>query len=144
MFEVLLPADAEERPAVPPTPVMAPARGKTVLVIDDESMVREVLCHMIEDLGYHAMGVAGGGEAFAVLDERQATIDAAIVDLTMPRMNGSAVVEGLRARRRDLPIILTSGFDRDHASADDVAGFLRKPFRFETLEALLHDVVGAP
>ncbi len=142
IFEVLLPAGAQlaERPS---ERVISPRIGKTILVVDDEDLVREVLCHMIEDLGYRAVGAGGGGEALELVDHA-GEIDAAIVDLTMPRMNGRAVVEGLRARRPTLPVILTSGFDRDRASADGVAGFLRKPFRFETLEELLGQVLGPP
>lgn len=142
IFEVLLPAGVEL--AEGSRPSAAPHRpGKTVLVVDDEDLVREVLCNMIQDLGYNAVGAGGGGEALEIVDH-QHEIDAAIVDLTMPRMNGRAVVEGLRTRRPSMPVILTSGFDRDRANADGVAGFLRKPFRFETLEELLGQVLGPP
>ncbi len=68
--------------------------------------------------------------------------DAAIIDLTMPRMNGRAVVDGLRTRRPSLPVILTSGYDRDRVTNDQATSFLRKPFRFETLEELLREVLG--
>jgi len=144
-FEVLLPADpvADAPEAAPPEPARV-QHDKTVMVVDDEEIVREVLCNMIEDLGYRAVGAAGGREALALADDTGVSIDAAIVDLTMPRMNGSAVVDGLRARRPTLPVILTSGYDRDRAAAAEAAGFLRKPFRFETLEVLLAEVLGTP
>ncbi len=142
VFEVLLPVGGTSTQGAQPS-VTSARTGKTVLVVDDEEMVREVLCNMIQDLGYNAVGANGGGEALALVDDR-GEIDAAIVDLTMPRMNGRAVVAGLRARRPALPVILTSGFDRDRATAEDVAGFLRKPFRFETLEELLGQVLGPP
>jgi two-component system, cell cycle sensor histidine kinase and response regulator CckA len=145
VFEVLLPVSTAPPPRA--VEVTAPtrratARDKTILVVDDEDMVREVLCHMIEDLGYHAIGVSGGGEALALADRPELALDAAIVDLTMPRMNGRAVIKALRERRPTLPVVLTSGFDRDRVAADDATGFLRKPFRFETLEVLLGEVLG--
>jgi two-component system, cell cycle sensor histidine kinase and response regulator CckA len=142
-FEVLFPVAAEVTPV--PKPQLPVARsGKTVMVVDDEEMVREVLCHMIEDLGYVSTGASGGADALELAERQDVRIDAAIVDLTMPRMNGRAVVDGLRARRPSLPVILTSGYDRDRVAAADAAGFLRKPFRFETLEELLRSVLGPP
>ncbi|MCA9678180.1 MAG: response regulator, partial [Myxococcales bacterium] len=130
--------------AAPPAPPRAPrprAQDKTVLVVDDEEMVREVLCNMLEDLGYRALGADGGDQALALADGDTA-IDAAIVDLTMPGMSGRVVLDGLRTRRPSLPVILASGYDRDRAAVPRSAGFLRKPFRFETLEQLLQDVLG--
>jgi two-component system, cell cycle sensor histidine kinase and response regulator CckA len=137
-FEVLLPVAVAAAPAV-----AARAAGKTVMVVDDEEMVREVLCHMIEDLGYAAIGAACGRDALGLLDGGARAIDAAIVDLTMPRMNGRAVVEGLRARQPALPVSLTSGRD-DEGAVGEAAAFLRKPFRIETLEEVLRDVLGPP
>ena len=141
VFEVLLPV-AEELAAHDEQRAGLARNGKIVMVVDDEEMVRDVLCHMIEDLGYRAIGAAGGREAFALAENDLETIDAAIVDLTMPRMNGRAVFDGLRERRPALPVILTSGHDRDRAAASGAAGFLRKPFRFETLEEILATVLG--
>ena len=143
VFEVLLPAGHGPAPA--PVIARTPPRdrsGKTIMVVDDEEMVREVLCHMIEDLGYRAVGAADGSAALALIENGEPTIAAAIVDLTMPAMNGRAVFDGLRERRPGLPVILTSGYDRDRVAAEDASGFLRKPFRFETLEQLLQTVIG--
>jgi two-component system cell cycle sensor histidine kinase/response regulator CckA len=142
VFEVLLPASGAALMPSTPSRANASTAGKTVMVVDDEEMVREVLCHMIEDLGYVAVGAGGGEDALAVAD-RGERLDAAIVDLTMPRMSGRLVADGLRARRPELPVILTSGYDRDRGSVPDAAGFLRKPFRYETLEQLLRSVLGA-
>jgi PAS domain S-box-containing protein len=144
MFEVLFAVAADVASVPPPVVVPTTRSGKTVMVVDDEEMVREVLCHMIEDLGYVATGATGGIDALALAERMEVRIDAAIVDLTMPRMNGRAVVDGLRIRRPTLPEILTSGYDRDRVAAADAAGFLRKPFRFETLEQLLRSVLGPP
>jgi two-component system cell cycle sensor histidine kinase/response regulator CckA len=144
-FEVLLPVDggaAVDEAVVARAPRVQ--HDKTVMVVDDEEMVREVLCHMIEDLGYRAIGAAGGHEALELAGDRATKLDAAIVDLTMPRLNGSDVAAGLRACRPALPVILTSGYDRDRVAAADAAGFLRKPFRFETLEVLLAEILGVP
>jgi PAS domain S-box-containing protein len=130
-FQVLWPSTftPDELAAVPP-----PANGHTVLIIDDEDLVRDVVARMIEDLGYAAITATDGPAGLAIVDSLP--IDAVLVDLTMPQMTGSQVVSALRARRPDLPIILCSGFDREGrgASAD---AYLPKPFRIDALDQTL-------
>jgi len=118
-----------ELTAVPP-----PANGHTVLVIDDEDLVRDVVARMIEDLGYAAITATDGPAGLAIIDSLP--IDAVLVDLTMPRMGGAEVVKALRARRPELPIVLCSGFGRDGRSVRADA-YLPKPFRMEALDQTL-------
>jgi PAS domain S-box-containing protein len=114
--------------------VSPPANGHTILVIDDEELVRDVVARMIEDLGYAAITATDGPAGLAIIDSLP--IDAVLVDLTMPRMGGLDVVNALRARRPDLPIVLCSGYDRDVRSIRADA-YLPKPFRIEALESTL-------
>ncbi len=130
-FEVLWPATT--------TPVgqaiVADPDARTVLVIDDEDLVRDVVARMIEDLGYAAVTAADGQAGLDII-ERQ-TIDAVLVDLTMPRMSGVDVIATLRRTRPTLPIVLCSGYDRDRRGPVDVDAYLPKPFRIEVLEQAL-------
>ena len=71
----------------------------------------------------------------ALVDER--TVDAVLVDLTMPRMNGADVVAALRTKRPELPIVLCTGYDRDRKGPVEATAYLPKPFRIEALEATL-------
>ena len=152
-FQILWPATvgASPRPAAPPnggavpstfTPVelpavVAPNGGHTVLVIDDEELVRDVVARMIEDLGYAAITATDGPAGLAIVDER--VIDAVLVDFTMPRMSGAEVVTALRARRPDLPIVLCSGFERDTRDGRGIRAdaYLPKPFRIDSLDQTL-------
>ena len=118
-----------ELSAVPP-----PATGHTVLVIDDEDMVRDVVARMIEDLGYAAITATDGPAGLAIVESLP--IDAVLVDLSMPRMGGAEVVDALRERRPELPIVLCSGFDRDGRSIQADA-YLPKPFRIDALDQTL-------
>jgi len=129
-FQVLWPSTStpvELTAAAPPT-------GQTVLIIDDEDLVCDVVARMIEDLGYAAVTATDGPAGLAIVD--RVPVHAVLVDLTMPRMGGAAVVSALRARRPGLPIVLCSGFERDgrgvHADA-----YLAKPFRIEALDQTL-------
>jgi two-component system cell cycle sensor histidine kinase/response regulator CckA len=129
-FQVLWPA-AE----APPVHDVVAVPGRTVLVIDDEDMVREVVARMIEDLGYAAVTAADGIAGLEVLDRQ--IIDAVLVDLSMPRMGGADVVAALRQRRPDLPVVLCTGYDRDRRGPIAADAYLPKPFRIEALEQTL-------
>jgi len=129
-FHVLWPA------AITPVALAAVAAiSRTVLVIDDEDLVRDVVARMIEDLGYAALTAPDGPAGIAIV--QQQAIDAVLVDLTMPRMDGGEVVAALRAQRPGMPIVLCTGFDRDRKGPIPADAYLAKPFRIETLEQTL-------
>ena len=132
-FQVLWPEAAPSPVAVPTPPPVAATR--TVLVIDDEEMVRDVVARMIEDLGYAAVTAADGVAGLALFGHQ--TIDAVLVDLTMPRMNGADLIAALRAERPGLPIVLCTGYDRDGRGPVKADAYLPKPFRIDALESTL-------
>jgi len=134
-FQILWPATM-----TPSTLAAAPSKvnGHTVLIIDDEVLVRDVVARMVEDLGYTTITATDGPAGLAIVDHLP--VDAVLVDLTMPRMTGAEMVRALRERRPDLPIILCSAFDREgrggHADA-----YLPKPFRIDALDQTLAKLV---
>jgi two-component system cell cycle sensor histidine kinase/response regulator CckA len=145
-FEVLWPAGAAavqqaEAALISTRAITGADERRTVLVVDDEDVVRDVTCRMLEDIGFRTMDAPDGFAAIAAAEDPSNLIDAVILDLTMPGMAGRSVLAALRDSRPDLPVILCSGYDRDHSHAEGAAGFLRKPFRFDALEALLQRVV---
>ena len=133
-FQVLWPA--AEGPTTAEMPRLA---ARTVLVVDDEALVRDVLARMIEDLGYAAV-TAPDGEAALELVGRQ-RVDAVLVDLTMPRMSGTQVIAALRRDHPDLPVVLCSGYDRDARGPIRADAYLPKPFRIEALERTLAELL---
>jgi PAS domain S-box-containing protein len=104
-----------------------------VLVIDDEDLVRDVARRMIERMGFQVIAAGDGVEGIRLFRERAAEIRAVVLDLTMPRMDGEATLREIRAIRRDVSVILASGFtERDVSAAlrnDPAVLFLQKPFR---------------
>ena len=133
-FVVLWPAATTPQEMVVAVPIASHAT-RTVLVIDDEDLVREVVARMIEDLGYSAVTAADGIAGLAMLDAGH--IDAVLVDLTMPRMNGADVVAELRRKQPHLPVVLCTGYDRDRRGPVQADAYLPKPFRLEALESTL-------
>ncbi len=131
-FQILWPiADGEPIAATP----QRAAGGRTVLVVDDEALVRDVVARMVADLGYAVVTAADGPTALELVENR--TVDAVLVDLTMPEMSGADVVEQLRERRPDLPVVVCSGYDRDNQGPVTADAYLSKPFRMEMLEQTL-------
>jgi PAS domain S-box-containing protein len=118
-----------------PAAVRARARGVRVLVVDDEPLVREVVCRMLEDSGYVALAAADGPSALELLGAR--AVDAVVLDLSMPGMSGVQVLAAIRAERPALPVIVVSGAERDRADAVGASSFLAKPFHFDELAAAL-------
>jgi CheY-like chemotaxis protein len=127
------------------TPTEQPAvseASRTVLVIDDEDLVRDVVARMIEDLGYAAVTAADGAAGLAVVDRQ--SIDAVLVDLSMPQMSGTDVVARIRERRPAIPVVVCSGFGRDGRGPVQADAYLPKPFRIEALEKTLAKILPRP
>jgi two-component system, OmpR family, response regulator VicR len=82
--------------------------GKTLLIVDDEFGVLEVLEFILKDSGYTVVSALNGREALARLQETKP--DLAIIDFMMPILDGNEVIKAMRAddKLRDIPIILTS------------------------------------
>ena len=134
-FEVLWPATTAPNEEAAVTPIAL----RTVLVIDDEDLVRDVVARMIEDLGYSAVTASDGQSGLDLIEQRP--IDAVLVDLTMPRMSGADVIAILRVKNPELPIVLCTGFDRDRRGPVQADAYLPKPFRIEALEQTLAKIL---
>jgi two-component system cell cycle sensor histidine kinase/response regulator CckA len=132
-FAILWPA-AVSAPARIPTPPPATEAKRTVLVIDDEDLVRDVVARMIEDLGYTAVTATDGANALEVFDRQP--VDAVLVDMTMPRMSGTDVIAALRVKKPSLPVVLCSGAGIS-SRVGPADAYLPKPFRIEALERTL-------
>lgn len=111
----------------------ASASSRTVLVIDDEALVRDVVARMVEDLGYASITAADGPSGINLAEQA----DAVLVDLSMPHMSGADVVAALRQKRPNLPVVVCSGYDRDSRGPVQADAYLPKPFRIDALERTL-------
>jgi CheY-like chemotaxis protein len=115
-FAILLPAlDPEAVPVTPP-PGRRDRRG-TVLLADDEAIVRGVVRETLERFGYSVLEAADGPEALELAERHQGSIDLLLTDVRMPRMNGVELAGRLRATRPSLRVLFMSGLaDADVAS----------------------------
>jgi CheY-like chemotaxis protein len=144
---VFLPRAAAAAPServAPAVEVVAPpARDFNVLLVDDDSAVREVTAGILHDLGYRVVEAGSGGAALDLLD-RQSKIDLLLVDFAMPGMNGAEVAREVHARRPGLPVLFVTGYADTEAldTAGGGDGILRKPFLEEDLAARLRAALG--
>jgi signal transduction histidine kinase/CheY-like chemotaxis protein len=112
-----------------------------VLLVDDDTAVREVTAGLLQDLGYRVVEAGSGGAALDLLD-RQAEIDVLLVDFAMPGMNGAEVAREVHARRPGLPILFVTGYaDTEALAAAGDDGILRKPFVERDLAAKLRSAL---
>ena len=140
-----LPAPAPAAAVLPPAP--APQAPHLLLVDDDES-VRQTAALLLASLGYKVTTAVDGQEALALFAAAPGTIDAAIVDLTMPGLSGVEVLERLRLNRPGLPVLLVSGYSELDVRLDPATSagvdFLSKPFTLEQLRDKLGDLLPSP
>jgi CheY-like chemotaxis protein len=112
---------------------------RTVLVVEDEPIVRMLAVDMLDSLGWGALEAGGALEALRLAQEG-ASFQAAMVDLGLPDRPGEEVVRELRRLSPDLPIIITTGRgEGDVEGLDAGIRFLGKPYRLADLEEALGD-----
>jgi two-component system cell cycle sensor histidine kinase/response regulator CckA len=117
----------------------------TILLVDDEESVLEVGSMMLENAGFEVRTAKDGRDALEVFQEYQGDIACVVLDLTMPIMDGAETLRNLRRIREDVKVVLSSGYHEqevtERLSGTDFAGFLKKPYKSETLVGLLREVL---
>ena len=143
-FRMLLPAATAGQAVAatpPPAPVPAAAprpRGGLVLVIDDESSIRQLTGQMLRRMGFDSVTASDGHAGVSAFEQQAGEVRLVLLDIAMPRMDGPTALAELRRRSPGLPIILMSGYSEDDA-AGRFAGvprtrFMQKPFGFQQLK----------
>jgi len=117
-----------------------------VLVVDDETPVRDVLIEALEAEGCEVLSAQSGDIALALYDQNQDSIDAVFTDIGMPEMSGWELVREIRARSRSVPLAIVSGWAdaisvdvRNSVKADWV---IAKPFDIDKISGIAQQIVG--
>jgi PAS domain S-box-containing protein len=145
-FRVLLPAC--DKPAAVPRGIAAPAPSHgagTVLVVDDESMIRRLGSKILKEAGYRVLVAGDGDEALRVFGEDPNRIDVVLLDMSMPGKSGKAVLAALQEQRHDVKVVFMSGFGESEAlrvvGANRFVAFLQKPFNTADLPTVIDSVL---
>ncbi len=147
-FSIVLPRS--EEPATPRLQsVKPPSSGRsqqTVLLVEDEAIVRRTARRVLARAGYSVFEAGDGEAALELAQRHEGTIDAVVTDLSMPGLDGRTLVDRLHARWPELAVVLMSGFTRDQrvdlVELGAHAEFLNKPFTPKTLLGALERVLG--
>jgi CheY-like chemotaxis protein len=134
-------AAGEPAPPADATPRLS---AKRVLLIDDDSMVRETAGRLLESAGHDVLTAESGSEGLRRLAE--GPMDIVLTDLGMPEMTGWEVARAVRARDPRIPILLLTGWGdqfQDVAERSLVDGVLGKPFRLDDLQRAIAAAVAA-
>lgn len=107
--------------------------SETVLLAEDDAAIMRLFQDVLTRYGYTVLAASDGAEALEMFSLHRDRIQAAIVDVIMPQMNGREVVEAIRRQRPELPVIMTSGYTDeivDRAAIDQLRVlFLQKPLK---------------
>jgi len=139
IIRVLLPrvtASAHEPTPSPISESTWSGRGR-ILVVDDDEGVRAVARRMLERIGFDVVVARGAEEALAQCQEGALAIDAILLDLTMPDVDGLTLGRRLRDLRPNAPVVFMSGHSEGESAARVDGPFLKKPFRSSELRRLL-------
>ena len=119
-----------------------------ILLIDDEKMILEVGCELLEELGYTVFPVMSGQEAIDFFRRKQDKIDMIIMDMIMPGLSGSETFDRLKEINPDAKILLSSGYSVDGQASKILRrgcdGFIQKPFNMNQLAEKIRKIMPDP
>lgn len=116
------------------------AMNRTILLVDDDPVVRHLCAQALVREGYRIYEASNGVEAIAVFDEHRDRIDLLVTDMRMPAMGGSELARILRARQPSLKMLCISGFPGSDPP-DPCTDFLGKPFSRDVLVARVAEIL---
>lgn len=149
IFTVYLPLMEEPKPEVLPTSSTSAFDGeeRLIMVVEDAPSLRRALADVFKSFNFRVITAANGEEALALLDTHPETV-LIVSDMIMPRMDGRALLQALRARPAAPPLVVLSGHPLESELAqmenEGLAGWLMKPVQLEALIGLLERVLSAP
>ena len=149
-FKVFLPRSVEPAEPANEPPADNAVRGgtETILVVEDEVAVRELVCNLLARHGYQILQAESGPKALQVWRDSKDRIDLLLTDLVMPdQMNGRELAEKLWAERPRLKVIFTSGYSAEAVGKDFVLrrglNYLQKPYHPHKLALAVRDCLDA-
>ena len=110
---------------------------ETILVVDDEDSIRELVKQVLEQYGYQVLQAHNGERALEIYRDHAGRIDLVILDLGMPGMSGHVCLKRLLDLDPDLKVIIASGYSPNDSAKETkdsgAAGFIGKPYRLTDL-----------
>jgi PAS domain S-box-containing protein len=145
-FKLYFPAtSATQASALEPDEVGSLDGHETVLLVEDNEMVRSLVTTTLESYGYTVLAAEDGGKALEIAENQREAIDVLMTDVVMPGMNGRELAETLLVKRPNVKVLFTSGYPADtiirHGISDAHAAFLEKPYLPDELARKIREVI---
>jgi CheY-like chemotaxis protein len=126
---------------------MSPESGAaTILVVEDEPLVRDLAVRILRTAGFDVLTAADGPQGLDIVRAEPRRVDAVLLDVRLPTMSGPEILRELRGIRPDLAVVLSSGYGSPvldgHAAGSGYLGFIDKPYRPSELIAKLREATG--
>jgi CheY-like chemotaxis protein len=137
-------ARAQETP-IPVVPTTHLVGSETILLVEDEDLVRKVVARILERAGYRVLIAANGAEAVAIAEQLRGPVDALITDVVMPGISGKEVAARMAGRFPNLKILFITGYTEDeflrNGILDQGRAIMLKPFSPEDLLRRLREML---
>lgn len=149
-FKIYLPAIESPQSVAAEIPARSErlSGSETVLLVEDEDDVRNLLERFLTRLGYSVLIASGPGSAIELVNSHQGTIDLLLSDVIMPGMNGPDMARRLTALRPQLRLLYMSGYTDEailhHGVLDSAVNFIGKPFTIEQLSTAIRRALDEP
>jgi PAS domain S-box-containing protein len=123
-------------------------QGKeTILIVEDEEAVRNLVCHILKALGYTVLEASNGVDALLYLEQHHDPIHLIITDVIMPLMSGREFADKALLKHQDIKVLFMSGYTNEaiahHDVLDSVNAFIQKPFTTASLASKVREVLDA-
>ena len=146
-FKVYLPivtADVDKE-AAEKAPALPPRGSETVLFVEDEESVRELVVDYLRDAGYHVLEASDGAQALEMAAHHQGTIQILVTDVVMPRISGRELASQITAARPNIKVLFISGYTDDsifrHGVLQGGVAYLQKPFNLKAIAQKIREVL---
>ena len=148
-FRLYLPCEEPVPPATAPRESSSGAPGaKTILLVEDNDIVRDLTFRILKTLGYEVLQAHDGLAALDLGRNHPHPIHLVLTDMVMPRMDGKQLIESLRRHRQDFKVLFISGYNLTDTVEGRPLGsevpLLQKPFTKEALTRKLEEVLNGP
>jgi two-component system cell cycle sensor histidine kinase/response regulator CckA len=149
-FKIYLPcAEAVTKEVAPEVFDFKALRGtETILLVEDEDVVREMATEILRDSGYRVLEAKHGPDALVLEKQHSGEIDLMLTDVVMPQMSGRELAEQLTPLRRDMKVLYMSGYTDDaivhHGVLEEGTAFIGKPFTPTALARKVREILDVP
>jgi signal transduction histidine kinase/CheY-like chemotaxis protein len=146
LFEIYFPTASEQSKKTTLSEGDSLSGSEKILLVDDEEMLIEMGKELLEELGYQVTTARGGREALALFASNPSEFDLVITDHTMPDMTGVQLAKEFLAFRKDIPIVLLTGYsnvvDGQSARALGISAFVMKPLTKREIAETVRTTLG--